>query len=101
MTNGIPTDQAWERETVINFSEAEPDALSVWTASPRMGRKLEKLCKLQGIQPTRTTRPTWEAVLPISCLRLVGVRRKRILTDEQRAKLSERLAKMREGKKKP
>ena len=94
----VPTDQAFERETVLNFCEAEPELLNVWTASPRMGRRLEKLCKLQGIEPKRTARPSWEATLPIGCLKLTGIRRKRVLTQDQREKLAARLAASRKPK---
>ena len=93
-----PSEQAFERETVLNFCEAEPDKLHVWTASPRIGRKLEKLCKSQGIQPERTSRPTWEAVLPIGCLKLTGIRKKRVLSEDQRAKLAARLSEARKAK---
>ena len=65
-----------ERETVINFNEAEADA-SIWTASERVHRKMLKL----GYQPAEETDRSATFKLPKRC---VSIRRARVLSDAQR-----------------
>jgi hypothetical protein len=65
-----------ERETIINFNEAEPDG-SIWTASQPVYRKLLKL----GYQPAEETDRSATFKLPRRC---VSIRRARVLTEKQR-----------------
>lgn len=86
----ILNDAAFERETVLNLSDAEPDTVHVWTSQRRIGLWIEKLCKSSGIPLTRTGRPTWEATLPSSVLSLRKSIRKP-LSEEEKAKRAARI----------
>jgi hypothetical protein len=89
----------WERETVVNLCEAEPDTVSVWTAQRSVGRWLEKVTERLGIPMERTSRPTWSATLPKSCVLFRLPPKPRQLTEAQKAAMGERLAKAREARK--
>ena len=91
-----------ERETTIIFNEEESVA-SIWTCSPVMMRKLDKLCK--------DAPETYKCVLvddktPAKRYempkRYISFRKpvERVLTDEQKAALSERAKAMRMAAKK-
>lgn len=93
----------WERETIINFCDAEPDTVNVWTSQRHVGRLIEKLCLAYNVPLKKTCRPTWEATgLP---RRLIlfrsSVPRSRNLTDAQKSAGAERLARARAARAKP
>lgn len=90
-------DWKWERETTLSFCDAEPDILHVWTSQRRIGAWLEKLCSSVGIAVEKTSRPAWQAKVPISVLILKKSVRKS-MTPEAKAALAERLAKARAAK---
>src|SRR3990167_2438589 len=90
---GIVENTAFERETVINFSDAEPGIINVWTSQRRIGQWLEKLAKLTTIDVKRTGRPTWECSLPSNYITL-RKGPKKPMTPEQRAAKVEQLAEM-------
>lgn len=94
------TDQAWERETVIGFNDAEPGLISVWTSQRRIGVWLEKVGQRLGVPVVKTSRPTWDATgLPSGLISLrSSLRKPRPLSDEQRAKLTAKLADWRKGR---
>ena len=87
---------AFERETTINFSDAEPGTIHVWTSQRRIGAWIEKLAKRLGLTFTKTGRPTWEVELPSAVLSLRQNVRKP-MSDDQRAKSSERMKAMRQA----
>ena len=70
MTTEFNPDGPWERETVINFCDAEPNVIHVWTAQRKVGRWLTKICTSLGFPIKTTTRPTWEASIPSKALLL-------------------------------
>ena len=97
MAEANPVDEAWERETICNWSDAEPTLVHVWTSQRSVGRWLEKVCLALKISMRKSGRPTWEASLPRSLVLFrQGIRPKRTLSPEQRAACAERLAKVRE-----
>ena len=71
-----------ERETIINFNEAEPYA-SIWTASQPMYRKLLKL----GYEPIEGSDRSATFEVP---KRLVSVRKPRKISEAHRASLAEK-----------
>ena len=90
-----------ERETTIIFNEEEPTA-SIWTCSPVMMRKLDKLCE--------DAPETYKCVLfndktPAKRYempkRYISFRKpvERVMSDEQRAASSERMKAMMAAKK--
>ena len=90
----------WERETVVNMSDGDPDTVSVWTAQRHVGRWLETVTMRLGIPFKKTSRPTWEATLPKSCVLFRVPPRPRKLSEEQKAAMTDRLAKARAARKK-
>ena len=78
-----------ERETIINFNEAEPDA-SIWTASETMYGKLLKL----GYRPTEESDRSATFQVP---KRLVAVRKTRKITAAHRTRLAEKARLLRGG----
>jgi hypothetical protein len=78
-----------ERETVINFNEAEPYA-SIWTASEPMFRKLLKL----GYEPIEGSDRSATFEMP---KRLVSVRKPRKISDARRTTLAENAPLLRSG----
>jgi hypothetical protein len=78
-----------ERETIINFNEAEPNA-SIWTASEPMFRKLLKL----GYEPIEGSDRSATFEVP---KRLVSVRKPRKITQAHRTRLAEKARSMRGG----
>lgn len=95
-----PEVSGWERETVINFCDAEPGVFSVWTSQRHVGRWLVAAAESVGVSVAKTSRPTWEASgLPMGLL----TRRYRLPnrpkpTLEQRAVMAARLKAARERK---
>ncbi|MBI3001324.1 MAG: hypothetical protein HYY46_23165 [Deltaproteobacteria bacterium] len=71
-----------ERETVINFNEAEPMA-SVWTASEIVYRKLRKL----GYMPSEDEGRHAVFTVPKSVVKVLKLRAKREMTQAQREAL--------------
>jgi hypothetical protein len=78
-----------ERETIINFNEAEPYA-SIWTASEPMYRKLLKL----GYEPIEGSDRSATFEVP---KRLVSVRKPRKITDAHRTRLADQARLLRSG----
>ena len=78
-----------ERETIINFNEAEPYA-SIWTASEPMFRKLLKL----GYEPIEGSDRSATFEVP---KRLVSVRKPRRISETHRATLAETARLLRNG----
>ena len=78
-----------ERETIINFNEAEPCA-SIWTASEPMYRKLLKL----GYEPIEGSDRSATFEVP---KRLVSVRKPRKISDAHRTSLGEKARLLRGG----
>ena len=78
-----------ERETVIIFNEAEPDA-SIWTASETMYGKLLKL----GYKPTEESDRSATFHVP---KRLVAVRKTRKITLAHRTRLADKARLLRSG----
>lgn len=93
----IGGEQAWERETVINFSDSDPGVIYVWTSQRRIGQWLESVAKTLQITVKKTGRPSWEAQLP-SALITLRKRLRKNRTPEQRAAAAERLARARQTK---
>lgn len=87
----------YERETIINFNEAEPTA-SVYTCNRRLQNKLNKLV---GVNPNISVhREDEESVtyqVPKNWIK-VSPPRQVNYTDEQKAAMAERLAAAREKK---
>jgi hypothetical protein len=71
-----------ERETIINFNEADPYA-SIWTASEPMYRKLLKL----GYEPIEGSDRSATFEVP---KRLVSVRKPRKITPAHRTRLADK-----------
>ena len=78
-----------ERETIINFNEAEPYA-SIWTASEPMFRKLLKL----GYEPIEGSDRSATFEVP---KRLVSVRKPHRISEAHRASLAENARLLRNG----
>ena len=78
-----------ERETIINFNEAEPYA-SIWTASEPMYRKLLKL----GYEPIEGSDRSATFEVP---KRFVSVRKPRKISETHRAALAENARLLRNG----
>ena len=78
-----------ERETIINFNEAEPYA-SIWTASQPMYRKLLKL----GYEPIEGSDRSATFEVP---KRLVSVRKPRKIGRAHRRRLAEKARSLRSG----
>ena len=78
-----------ERETIINFNEAEPYA-SIWTASEPMFRKLLKL----GYEPIEGSDRSAIFEVP---KRLVSVRKPRKITAAHRRRLADKAHSLRSG----
>jgi hypothetical protein len=78
-----------ERETIINFNEAEPSA-SIWTASEPMCRKLLKL----GYKPTEENDRSATFTVP---KKLVAVRKPRRITAAHRTRLADKAPLLRSG----
>jgi hypothetical protein len=78
-----------ERETIINFNEAEPNA-SIWTASERMYRKLLK----DGYQPIEEGERSATFHVPKN---LVSIRKPRKITAAHRTRLAEKARSLRNG----
>ena len=78
-----------ERETIINFNEAEPYA-SIWTASQPMYRKLLKL----GYEPIEGSDRSAIFEAP---KRLVSVRKPRKISEAHRTKLADKARSLRSG----
>jgi hypothetical protein len=76
-----------ERETIINFNEAEPYA-AIWTASQPMYRKLLKL----GYEPIEGSDRSATFEVP---KRLVAIRRPRKISEAHRTTLAEKARSMR------
>jgi hypothetical protein len=79
----------FERETIVNFNEAEPYA-SIWTASEPMYRKLLKL----GYEPIEGSDRSATFEVP---KRLVAIRKPRKISEASRAKLAEKARLLRGG----
>ena len=78
-----------ERETIINFNEAEPYA-SIWTASQPIYRKLLKV----GYEPIEGSDRSATFEVP---KRLVSVRNPRKISDAHCTKLAEKARSLRSG----
>ena len=78
-----------ERETIINFNEAEPYA-SIWTASEPMYRKLLKL----GYEPIEGSDRSATFTVP---KKLVAVRKPRKITPAYRTRLADKARLLRSG----
>ena len=78
-----------ERETIINFNEAEPYA-SIWTASQPMYRKLLKL----GYEPIEGSDRSATFEVP---KRLVAIRKPRTISDAHRTSLAGKARLLRSG----
>lgn len=72
----------FERETVINFNEAEPMA-SIWTASEIVYRRLRNL----GYHPAEDEERHAAFTVPKSVVKVLGPRAKRERTEAQREAL--------------
>lgn len=77
-----------EREIVIRKSDDE-ELLDVWTSSPLWARRLAKLAKAWGVEG-EASQGGISYKLPIKA---ISLRKPRILTDEQRARLTSRARK--------
>lgn len=82
---------AEEKETQINWDQASQDA-RIYTFDPRIVRRLKAL----GVD-TRVNEQTGEVEATI-LKKWIKISAPRVLSDEQKAVLSERLKAMREGK---
>ena len=92
------TDLAYERETTISFCEAEPLTMSVWTSQRRIGLWMEKVCSKIGVELRKTSRPSWEATVPLALLTLrAGIRPP--MSEERKAKQGAILAAARQAQK--
>lgn len=76
---------AYEKETIINFNEADGEA-NIYTASPVMKRKLDKLGEV------RETNGGWELNVPKGWITVKPPRR---ISDNQRQAARESLARAR------
>lgn len=82
----------YEQETIINYNREEKTA-SVYTEDPVMIRKLDALCeKSEAITVVLKEERRREYIIPKSW---VKIKMPRILTDEQKQKLTERMKKLR------
>jgi hypothetical protein len=79
-----------ERETVIVKTMAE-DRWTVYSCVPSVARKITRIAKSCGAEIRDLGFGGVEADLPEECILIRGVRRKRKLTDEQRAAAGKRL----------
>ena len=79
-----------EQETIINFNEAEPTA-SVYTYNGALRRKLERLAQERPADVKLLRSMPGGAVEYIIPKKWVKVNASRILTEEQRATMAERL----------
>jgi len=88
----MANESGWERETVINFSDAEPDRIHIWTCQRWVGAWVEKVAKATSSVVTRTGRPSWEADLPAALLTL----RQNVVSSspEQKAARAARMAEL-------
>lgn len=83
-----------EQETIINFNDEE-DLATLWTASPTVRRRMDKMLKNPLISKTKNGIDFAEYTFPSSC---VKIKMPLSLSDEKRAELAKRAALMR-GKK--
>jgi len=77
-----------ERETIIRRDDVT-DTWAVYTCSPVMKRKLDRIAEAWGVSPRRVDKWGWEYTLPDGA---VSFRRPRVLSAEHKAKLVENLA---------
>lgn len=87
----------WEQETVINYNNEEKFA-TVFTSDPVVQRKLDKLVnkypdEYQCIKITPIVEDQKSKTYRISSKKLISFRSPVHMTDEQKAKATERLAK--------
>jgi len=83
----------YERETIINFNQAEPDA-NVYTYNPQLIRRLDDLSVSDSrVRLIRKTKDMREYEIPRGWVKVVPPR---VLSEEARQKNAERLRSYRE-----
>ena len=84
----------FEQETIVNFNAGEKTA-SIYTADPWIMKKLDKLCKTYPNSYKLVSQDSYSKTYEVESKKLIQFRSPRILTEEQKEVVRDRLNKNR------